>query len=262
MPIHPTAIVSPKAQLDSSVEVGPHVVIDEHVTIGAGTKVWANAYITGHTTIGRDNQIHIGAVIGHEPQDVGFDRNRRSSVTIGDRNVIREYVTIHRGTAEESKTVIGDDNLLMVSAHVAHNCELGNRVILANAALLGGYVHVGDRAFISGGAVVHQFIHIGRLAMISGNSRVSMDVPPFVMLAERNEIHGLNLVGLKRAQITGDALTELKRAYRLIYRSGRNTTEALKDAGVFTAAEAREFVDFIRDSPNGVCSTAQRNSST
>jgi UDP-N-acetylglucosamine acyltransferase len=253
MPIHPTAIVSPKAELDSSVDVGPHAIIQDHVRIGAGTKIWANAFITGHTEIGRDNQIHMGAVIGHEPQDVRFDRSCRSYLKIGDRNIIREYVTIHRGTEPESATAIGDDNFLMISSHVAHNCVIGNRVIIANAALLGGHVQVGDRTFVSGGVVVHQFMRIGRLAMISGNARIAADVPPFLLIAERNEVHGLNLVGLKRAEISAEALADLKLAYKILFRSGLNFAQATKEAATLLTAEAREMVEFVRNSTNGVC---------
>jgi UDP-N-acetylglucosamine acyltransferase len=256
MAIHPSAIVSPKAELDASVEVGPHAIIEEHVKIGAGTRVWANAYITGHTEIGRDNQIHMGAVIGHEPQDLKFDRTRRTYLRVGDRNVFREYCTAHRGTEVESATVIGNDNFLMASSHVGHNSVVGNNVILANAALLGGHAHVGDRAFIAGGAVIHQFTHVGRLAMLSGNGRISMDVPPFTIEAERNEVHALNLVGLRRANIPAPAVSELKKLFRLFYLSGLNGTQALAEAskdGAFATAEAREFIEFVRASPNGIC---------
>jgi UDP-N-acetylglucosamine acyltransferase len=253
MAIHPTAIVSPKAELDSSVEVGAHAIIDEHVKIAGRTKIWPKAHLTGYTEVGCDNRIHMGAVIGHEPQDVRFDPRCRSYLKIGDRNVIREYVTIHRGTEPESRTVIGDDNFLMVSCHVAHNCVIGNHAIIANAALLGGHVHVGDRAFVSGGVVVHQFIRIGRLAMISGNARIAMDVPPFLLVAERNEVHGLNVVGLKRAGISAEAQTELKRAYKILFRSGLSFAQAAEEAGTLTTQEARELVEFVRSSTTGVC---------
>jgi UDP-N-acetylglucosamine acyltransferase len=259
MPIHPSAIISPKAELDSSVEVGPHAIIEEHVKIGAGTKVWANAYVTGHTTIGRDNQIHIGAVIGHEPQDLSFKRDTLSYLRIGDRNVFREYCNIHRGTDPDSATVIGNDCYVMATGHIGHNCVIGNNVIICNCALLAGHVHVGDRAFISGGVVIHQFTHIGRLAMFSGNARVSMDVPPFTLAAERNEIHALNLVGLRRAKISREAISELKKLFQLFYLSGKTGTQALAEAdGVFATAEAREFIEFVKKSPNGLCPGPQR----
>src|SRR5664280_1179851 len=150
MSIHPTAIVSPKAELDPSVDIGPHAIIEEHVKIAAGTRVMASAYITGHAEIGRDNQIHMGAVIGHEPQDLNFDRKTRSYLRVGDRNVFREYCTVHRGTESESATVIGNECYLMAASHVGHNCVLGNNVIVCNCALVAGHVHVGNNAFISG----------------------------------------------------------------------------------------------------------------
>jgi UDP-N-acetylglucosamine acyltransferase len=261
MSIHPTAIISPKAELDASVEVGPHAIIDAHVRIGAGTRVWANAYLTGHTEIGRDNEIHMGAVVGHEPQDLKFDRNCVSHLKIGDGNVIREYCTIHRGTEPGSSTVIGDRCFLMGASHIAHNCHVGSQVIMCNAALLAGHVHVGDRAFISGGVTVHQFIQIGRLAIISGNARITMDVPPFLMISERNVVHGLNLVGLKRAKISADALAEIKKLYKLFYRAGLSTSHALRQAeaeGIHQTAEGREFVEFVRASPNGICFGARQ----
>ena len=216
----------------------------------------ANAYITGHSEIGRDNQIHMGAVIGHEPQDLKFDRKTRSYLRIGDRNVFREYCTVHRGTEPESATVIGNDCFLMGLSHVGHNCVLGNHVIVCNCALLAGHVHVGDRAFLSGGVVIHQFTHIGRVAMFSGNARVSMDVPPFTLAAERNEVRALNLVGIRRLKLPAAAVAELKQLFRLFYLSGLNGSEALKQAsaeGSFVTAEAREFIDFVRHSPNGIC---------
>jgi UDP-N-acetylglucosamine acyltransferase len=256
MAIHPTAIVSPKAELDASVEVGPHAIIEEHVKIGAGTRVWANALITGHTEIGRENEIHMGAVIGHEPQDLKFDRKTRSYLRIGDRNVFREYCNVHRGTEPESATIIGSDCYLMATSHVGHNCVIGNGVIICNCALVAGYAHVGDRAFLSGGVLIHQFTHVGRLAMFQGAAKVSMDVPPFTLAAGTNEVHALNLVGLRRAKVSRDAVSELKKLFKLFYLSGLNGTQALKEAstdGAFTTAEGREFVDFVRHSPNGIC---------
>jgi len=261
MPIHPTAIVSPKAELDSTVDIGPNAIVEEHVKIGTGTRIWANAYITGHTEIGRDNEIHMGAVIGHEPQDLKFDRTCRSYLRIGDRNVFREYCTVHRGTDAESATVVGNDCYLMGLSHVGHNCVIGNRVVICNCALVAGHAHVGDGAFISGGVVIHQFTHIGKLAMFSGNARVSMDVPPFTLAAERNEIHALNLVGLRRAKIPAASVAELKRLFKLFYLSGLNGSEALAQAsedGLFVSTEAKEFIEFVRTSPNGICPPPRR----
>jgi UDP-N-acetylglucosamine acyltransferase len=256
MAIHPTAIVSPRAELDSSVEVGPYAIIEEHVRIGAGTRVMAHAFLTGHTEIGRDNRIHMGAVIGHEPQDVKFQPSTRTFLRIGDRNIFREYCTVHRATDPESATVIGNDCFLMATAHVGHNCVIGNQVIICNGALVAGYVHVGDRAFLSGCVLIHQFTHVGRLAMFSGGARVSMDVPPFTLAAERNEVHALNMVGLKRAGLSPAAIAELKTLFKLFYRSGLNGTQALAEASranAFATAEAKEFMEFVRHSPNGIC---------
>lgn len=255
MPIHPTAIVHPRAELDSSVEVGPHAIIDEHVRIGAGTVVGPNAYLTGYTEIGCNNRIHIGAILGHEPQDVKFDRTQRTYLRIGDGNVFREYCTVHRGTAPETATVIGNNCFLMGGCHIGHNCVLGNQVIVANAALLAGHVVVGDRAFISGGVVIHQFTRLGRLVMVSGNARLSMDVPPFLIATERNEVHALNSVGLRRAGISAVARSELKRLFRLFFHSGLNVSQALAAAETagFSTPEAREFLEFVRSSENGIC---------
>lgn len=248
MAIHPTAIISPKAELDTSVDIGPHVIIDGPVRIGSGTKVYANAYIAGETTIGENNEIHMGAVIGHEPQDFAFDRKTRSFVRIGDGNIIREYCTIHRGTKPETETVIGSNNFLMAGAHIAHNVVLGNNIIIANNALLAGYVKVGDQAFISGGVVIHQFVTIGRLAMLSGNGRFSMDIPPFLVALERNSVEGVNLVGLRRAGLSAEAIREIKTAYRLLYLSGlpkNKALAALEESG-FASAEVREFINFVK----------------
>lgn len=256
MAIHPTAIVSVKADLDPTVEVGPYAIIEDNVRIAAGTRVMAHAYITGFTEIGRENRIHMGAVIGHEPQDLKFDRSVRSYLRIGDRNVFREYATVHRGTEPESATLIGNDCFLMAQAHVGHNCVIGNGVIICNGALVAGHAHVHDRAFLSGCVLIHQFTHVGRLAMFSGGARVSMDVPPFTLTAERNEVHALNLIGLKRAGIATAAIAELKKLFKLFYHSGLNGTQALAEAsqnGAFTTTEAREFLEFVRHSRNGIC---------
>lgn len=256
MAIHPTAIVSPKAELDTSVEVGPHVIIEDHVRIGAQTRIWANAYLTGHTEIGCDNQIHMGAVIGHEPQDTHFQAGTRSYLKIGDGNIFREYCNVHRGTQPESVTLIGNHNFLMAAAHVGHNCVIGNEVVICNCALLAGHVVIGDRAFISGGVVIHQFIRIGRVALLSGNSRISMDVPPFLIVAERNTVHGINLVGLKRAGLSAGAISQIKQLYRRFYRSGLSATHALAQASAdpqFSLPESQAFIEFVQTSPNGIC---------
>jgi len=248
MAIHATALVSARAEIDPSVEIGPHVIIDGSVTIGKGTKIYANAYITGTTTIGENNEIHMGAVIGHEPQDVAFDKKTTSFVSIGNNNIIREYCTIHRGTKPESATLIGDNNFLMAGAHVAHNVKIGNNVVIANNALLAGYVTIGDRTFISGGVVIHQFVTVGRLAMLSGNGRFSMDIPPFLVALERNAVEGVNLVGLRRAGLSADTIREIKNAYKIFYLSGLQKNKAIAEleAANFASPEAQEFITFIK----------------
>lgn len=252
--IHPTAVVSSKAQIDSSVEVGPFAVIEDHVRIGGGTRVMAHAVITGYTEIGRDNQIHMGAVIGHLPQDRAFQAGSRTFLRIGDRNIFREYSTVHRGTEPDSSTVIGSGNFLMVGAHVAHNCVIGDKVIICNYACLGGHVHVGDGAFISASVLIHQYVRIGRMVMCSGGATITMDAPPFMTACERNQIWSLNLVGLQRGNVPPDAVREIKNMYKIFYRSGLNVSQALdaiEHAG-FESSEVREFVEFVQNSPRGV----------
>lgn len=245
--IHPTALIAPSACLADDVEVGPYAIIENHVSIGRGTTVLAHAVVRAHTTIGEGNQIHMGAIIGHDPQDVAFDPASVSYVRIGSSNIIREYCTIHRGTKADSETRIGNNNFLMAGSHVAHNVRIGNRVVVANNALLAGYVTVGDRVFVSGGVAVHQFCSIGRLAMLSGNGRFGCNIPPFVNALERNAVAGLNLVGMRRAGIAPEAVRELKEAYLLLYRSGllRAEARARLQACAFSSDEAREFVSFV-----------------
>ena len=241
-------MVSPGAQIAAGVEIGANVIIGEHVTIGSGTKIYANAYLTGSTTIGCNNEIHMGAIIGHEPQDLGFSKDTVSYVEIGDNNIFREYVTIHRGTKPETKTVVGNNNFLMGGSHLAHNVTIGDNVIIANFAGVAGYATVGDRAFISGGVMVHQFVTIGRLAMLSGNGRFSRDIPPFLVALERNRVEGVNLVGLRRAGFARETIREIKDAYKILYLSGYGKKKAIEalDAAGFTSPEAAEFISFVK----------------
>ncbi len=261
--IHKTAIIDPKAEIDSTVDIGPNVIIDKNVRIGPDTKIFAGAYITGHTTIGRNNEIHMGSIIGHDPQDFAFDKNIISFVEIGNYNIIREYCTIHRGTKPETKTLIGNNNYLMGGTHVAHNVSIGNNVITANYAVFGGYVTIDDNAFISGGAMVHQFVRIGRLAILSGNSRFSHDLPPFLMGLERNSVAGVNIVGLRRAGITKQAVKEIKKAYTLLYLSGLLLQKALEkmEAEKFKTEEAVEFISFLKSRKRPVARHRKKTSS-
>jgi UDP-N-acetylglucosamine acyltransferase len=244
--IHPTAIVDPAARLGALVEIGPFSIIGPQVTIGEKTVVQSHVVIEGQVTIGSGNLIGHGAIIGAPPQDVSFSPERKTKVEIGDGNIIREYCTIHRGTADDSSTKIGDKNFLMAGAHIGHNCEIGNNVVIANNCLLAGYVRVDDGAFLGGGSTFHQFMHIGRLVMVQGSSAFGKDLPPFVVAAERNYVFGLNVIGLRRAGFSVKEREEIKAAFKLIYLSGLNISQALKKAATMTfGAPAREFLDFI-----------------
>jgi UDP-N-acetylglucosamine acyltransferase len=253
MPIHPTALVDPRAQIHPEADIGPYVVIDGPVHIGARTQVRAHVTLIGATEIGTDNVIHAGAVLGDTPQDLAYT-NAESAVRIGDRNVIREHVQIHRGTKPGTSTIIGDDNYLMVNSHVGHNCRVGNRTIIANGALLGGYVEVEDQVFVSGNCVVHQFVRIGRLAILRGLSRTSRDVPPFCIMDDTHTVRAINKVGLRRAGFNAEQVRALQNAFSRLFRRRANLRKAIEAlaAGSCTA-EVQYLLDFIRASTRGVC---------
>lgn len=246
--IHPTAVIDPAARLADDVRVGPCVVIEGPAEIGAGCVLEAHAMFVGDVKLGTNNRIGHGAVIGGWPQDLAFDFEKtRSGVEIGNDNVIREHVTIHRGTAPGSVTRVGDRCLLMAGAHLGHNVRVGDGCILANNVLLGGYVEVGERAFLGGGSVFHQHVRVGRGVIVQGLSGFSKDVPPFTLAAELNTVAGLNVVGLRRGGFSAAERAELKRAFALVYRSGLNVSQALKRAQAqeWASSAAREFFDFI-----------------
>ena len=253
--IHLTAIIGSGAKIGANVEIGPHTLIGGGVTIGNDTVIGANAVIEGEVTIGRGNRIGHGTMIGGAPQDVSFMEKTRSRVEIGDRNLIREYCTIHRGTTEGSATKIGDDNFLMVGAHVGHNCVLGNKVIIANNVLLGGYVSIDDQAFLGGGTTFHQNMRVGRLVIVQGSSAFSKDLPPFTLAAERNTVFGLNVIGLRRAGFSAAQRDEIKRAFKLLYLSGLNTRQALEHSREMKWTQpGREFLDFVEKvGKRGIC---------
>ena len=253
MTIHRTAMISEGARLGAGVTVGPYAVIEEETEVGDHTEVRAHAVVKRFSAIGEANVIHEGAVIGGEPQDLGF-RDCRSSVRTGARCVVREGVTIHRGTREGAETRVGDDCFLMACAHVAHDCRLGDGVILANNVALAGHVEVGDRAFLSGGVVVHQFCRIGRLAMIGGNAKIVQDCLPFVTTdGVPGRASGLNLVGLRRAGFGAADLRELKRAYKTLLRSGLLLADALNQLSAQDHPLVRHLADFARTSKRGFC---------
>ncbi len=255
MKIHPTAIVDPAARLADDVEVGPFVCIGSEVEIGARTVVQSHAVLEGVVRLGADNQIGHGAIIGSLPQDLSFRSGTPSSVQIGDGNVIREHVTIHRGTAEGSVTRVANHNFLMAGAHLGHNCEIGNKVIIANNCLLGGYVTIEDGAFLGGGGTFHQFVRVGRLAITQGNSGFGKDIPPYCAAAEINRVVGLNVVGLRRAGFDSADRAEIKAAFRLLYESGLNVSQALAEARGRTWREAAQmFFDFVAAAKRrGIC---------
>jgi UDP-N-acetylglucosamine acyltransferase len=253
--IHPTAIVDLAARIADDVEVGPFSIVGPQVTIGEKTIAQSHVVIEGDVTIGSGNLIGHGAVIGAPPQDVSFSPQRKTKVEIGNHNIIREYCTIHRGTAEDSATKIGDKNFLMAGAHIGHNCEIGNNVIIANNCLLAGYVLVDDGVFLGGGSTFHQFMRIGRLVMVQGSSAFGKDLPPFVLAAERNHVFGLNVIGLRRAGFSAKERDEIKAAFKLVYLSGLNISQvSAKAATMKVLGPAREFLDFVANAKKrGIC---------
>lgn len=254
--IHPTAIVHPKAKLDSTVKVAAYAVIDEGVELGSNCIVGPHVYLTGLTKIGAGNTFHAGAVIGDAPQDLKY-KNEPTGLRIGDNNVFREHVTIHRSNKTTEDTVIGSRNFFMAHSHIGHNCAVGDDVIMANGVLLAGHVVVQDRAFLSGNCLVHQFCRVGTLAIMQGGAAISMDLPPFCVspYSKGNGICGLNVIGLRRAGFSAEQRLELKTAYRLLFRSGKNLREALAEAQKsFITPPAKTLLDFVASSKRGVCS--------
>jgi len=253
--IHPTALVQPNAKLGAGVEIGPFSVIGPQAIIGERTIVQSHVVIEGEVAIGTGNFIGHGAIIGAPPQDVSFVPERKTRVEIGNDNVIREYCTIHRGSAEGSATKIGDKNFLMAGAHIGHNCLIGTNAIIANNCLLAGHVRVDDGAFLGGGSTFHQHMHIGRMVMVQGSSAFGKDLPPFLIAAERNSVFGVNVVGLRRAGFNAKDRDEIKAAFKLVYQSGLNVGQALEKAATMKfGAPAREFLDFVADAKErGIC---------
>ena len=255
MDIHSTAIVHPKAQIADGVSVGPYSVVGEHVTIGRDTKIASHVLIEGWTTIGERNQLHSFSCIGTPPQDVGY-KNEESYLIIGNDNVIREFATVHRATTKaDRKTEIGNKNYLMAYSHVAHDCKLGNSIIMANSAGLAGHITIEDYAILGGIVGVHQYVRIGAYAMIGGQSAIVQDIPPYVSAAgNRAQLYGLNTIGLKRKGFSDEVINNLKKAYKTIFRSGMTIEEAInKVAQEFPdSREVNYFVDFMRHSKRGV----------
>ncbi|MFB2917853.1 MULTISPECIES: acyl-ACP--UDP-N-acetylglucosamine O-acyltransferase [Aerosakkonema] len=245
--IHPTSVIHPHAELHPSVRVGAYAVIGEKVKVGAETVIGHHAVIEGPTEIGERNEIFPGAAIGLEPQDLKYDGSL-SWVKIGDGNKIREYVTINRATNAGEATVIGNHNLLMAYVHVAHNCAIENSVVIANNVSLAGHVHIESKAVIGGVLGIHQFVRVGTLAMVGGMSRIDRDVPPY-MLVEGNpsRVRSLNLVGIKRAGFTSAELGYLKKAFRILYRSGLTLDRSLEELDLLPENEQlQHLLSFLR----------------
>ncbi|NWG04241.1 MAG: acyl-ACP--UDP-N-acetylglucosamine O-acyltransferase [Syntrophaceae bacterium] len=254
--IHPSAIIDSKAEISEGVEIGPYSIIEKNVCIGEGTKIGPHVVIREGTQIGKACQIFQFSSIGESPQAF-FYKGEKTSLLIGDHNILREFVTFHRGTVKGGgRTVIGNDNYFMAYAHVAHDCNIGNQVVLANGATLGGHILVEDHAIIGGLAAVHQFCRIGAHAIISGLTGVSQDVPPYTMAAgSRARLYGLNTVGLKRFQFSEAAVRALKKAYRIIFRSSLTLEKAMKQIGeddISRVKEVQHLLQFIQQSKRGI----------
>lgn len=254
--VHPTAVVSSKAELGDGVCVGPFCVIDEHVRVGAGTQLISHVVLSGHTTLGENNRVFPFASLGHEPQDLKY-HGEPSEVVIGDDNTIRESTTINPGTEGGGmKTSLGNNNLLMAYSHVAHDCLLGNDIVMANCATLAGHVHVGDGAIIGGMSAIHQFLRIGRYAMIGGMSGIVKDVPPFCLTAGgyRPGLAGLNLVGLKRQGLGLERIRLLKEVYRILLQSNDSLSQRLAEANMLAEGDdcAEHLIDFVSTSKKGL----------
>jgi len=250
--IHPTAIVDPRAEIDASAEVGPYVVIEGPVRVGPRTRLMPHVVLMGDTHLGADNVLHPGVVLGDTPQDLAY-RDTPSGVRIGDRNIFREFSQVHRGTQPDTVTVLGDGNFLMVNAHVAHNCRIGSRVIIAGGALVAGHVVVDDDAFISGNCVVHQHVRIGRLSIMRGLSRTSRDVPPFALVDGTHTVRGVNRVGLRRAGFDRARVRAMVEAFRVLFSERRNLKVAMAEIdSAPVTPDVQELLAFIRASRRGV----------
>lgn len=256
--IHPSAIIDSSAQLAADVEVGPYAIIGRQVTIGAGTKIGPHAVIGDWTIIGEQNQIYHQTSVGAPPQDLKY-RGEETWTRIGDRNVIREFATIHRGTVTgHGETVVGSDNMFMSYSHVAHDCRIGNGVVMANAATLAGHVSVEDNVILGGLVAVHQFATIGAYAMIGGGTLIGLDVPPYMIATSGKrdaKLRGLNLIGLKRRGFSDDAINNLKKAYKILFMAGLKLPDAIARirGEINNSPETDNLLGFIERSQRGIC---------
>jgi len=254
MAIHPTAVIDPQAELDTTVEVGPYAVIEGPVQIGANTIIKGHAYLSGWTRIGQQCEIHPFTVIGAPPQDFHY-HGERSYTKIGDRVVIREGATVHRGTQPESTTEIGDECLLMAYAHVGHNCLIRRGAKVYNMAAVSSHVDIGEKAIVSGYALIHQFVRLGPLAFISAAARVTMDVPPFMTAFGESEIVQYNGIGMRRAGFSKEDVNEIREAYRILFRSGQLFSKSVEQVAAMVRTKAgKQLVEFLQgESKRGIC---------
>ncbi|OPZ15219.1 MAG: Acyl-(acyl-carrier-protein)--UDP-N-acetylglucosamine O-acyltransferase [candidate division BRC1 bacterium ADurb.BinA364] len=262
MSIHPTAVVDPSACIDPTAEIGPYAIVEADTIVGARTKILAHAIVCRWSILGEDNIVHYGALIGGEPQHKAYAGEKRLT-RIGNRNVIREYATIHRGYEAgdaENGTTVGDDCFLMGLSHIGHDCKVGNGVILANSALLAGHCTVEDKANISGNVAIHQHARIGTLAMISGVTPVRDDVPPYMLVQGDSTVRGLNIVGLRRSGVDSAGREAIKRAYKILYHKGLPRDKALAEirAAVEMTPEVSHLLEFIESSQRGICNHYRR----
>ena len=255
MKIHTTAIISPQAEIADEVEIGPYTIVDGPARIASGCRIGSHVHLLGDVTLQAGCQIGPGTIIGADPQSLDFDPSIQSGVEVGEKNRIREYVTIHRSLFEGQKTRIGAGNFVMTGAHFGHDVQVGDHNVIANNCLLAGHVELGNRAFLGGGSVYHQFVKIGDFVMVQGLGGIGKDLPPFVIAAEINRIAGLNTVGLRRAGFTPAERKSLKRAYKLVFRSGLNLKDALEEAEKTEwDGPARSLFEFLRnESGRGFC---------
>ena len=262
MKIHPTALVSSRAELAADVEVCAHAIIGDGVRLGWGCVVQARAVIEGQTEIGEKNFIGHGVVLGAPPQDLSFKDEAKSGLRIGRGNTFGDYVTIHRGTKDGSMTIVGDDCHLMAGSHLGHNVRIGHKVVIMDNCLIGGYVEIGDETVLEAGSVFHQFVRIGPLAQARGGTRFVKDIPPYVLAFGENLLSGVNSGGLGRAGWSAAACAEIKRAFRLVYGSRLNVSQALEKSQETSWSSAAEaFFAFIASSKRGVCLGKRRSKS-
>jgi UDP-N-acetylglucosamine acyltransferase len=251
--IHPTALIAPEAELAGDVVVGPFVVIEGAVRIGPGCVMRPHVHLMGPLTLGCNNFIHTGVVLGERPQHLKY-KDEPTGVAIGDHNIFREHVTVHRGTTHSWTTRIGSHNFFMAGSHVAHDCQIGSHCILANGALLGGHCILEDHVYLAGNCAVHQFVRIGRLALLSGVSATTKDIPPFIMQQDINHVAGINVVGMRRAGMSTAHIDAVRRAFHIIFREGHLIPTALAhiEQELGTVPAVAELIAFIRRSTRGI----------